>query len=275
MGFLKGIIRDAVSGGIDRGIRNAVSGAVEKAINPVAENWANKVADDLEEATGLNNAANSTNATGEAITTGTAQSGNAFDRLAKAAADYEKSVNKGNGPQFLWPEVSDNREYMNKFLDLVDLLGGFEMVLGYRDWVDHSIGGKGNQVWYMITHKSESEFYIGTKDASGNWTDEHFVKRNGEITSGSAESGRTIGMVAAVAYRAQDRIAGRTPSQQIDCSGFMCDHYVFSFGEWAVDIAKDYGVTVEYSDINKEDEGYRLRDIYVGGAAQVPNPEEV
>ena len=47
MGLLDNLIKRGVSEGISKGIRDAVSGAVEKAVNPVAQQWANKTADDL------------------------------------------------------------------------------------------------------------------------------------------------------------------------------------------------------------------------------------
>ena len=50
MSFLKNLIRNAVSDGIGKGIRDAVSSAAEKIVAPKAEEYANKVADSLDNA---------------------------------------------------------------------------------------------------------------------------------------------------------------------------------------------------------------------------------
>ena len=57
MGFLKSIIKNAVDDGISKGIRDAVSSATEKIIAPKAEEYANEVANSLDNAAGEANAA--------------------------------------------------------------------------------------------------------------------------------------------------------------------------------------------------------------------------
>lgn len=95
MSFLKNLLKDAtrsvergarnaVSDGVNRGIRNAVSGAVEKAMNPVAEKWANKAADNLDQAAG------------NAETTARETNG-AFANLRRAAENYASAVEKASG----------------------------------------------------------------------------------------------------------------------------------------------------------------------------------
>ena len=41
------------------------------------------------------------------------------------------------------------------FMNLVNENGGFEFVIGYKDFVDHSIGGQGNKYWYLIDYNVE------------------------------------------------------------------------------------------------------------------------
>lgn len=50
MGFLKDLIRNAIGDGIRRGVSDAVSREVEKAVAPKAEEYAEKVAESLDEA---------------------------------------------------------------------------------------------------------------------------------------------------------------------------------------------------------------------------------
>ena len=52
----------------------------------------------------------------------------------------------------------------------------------------------------------------------------------------------------------------------------MCNHYVFGFGDKAVETVKDYGITVDFNDISDNDSAYHLRDIFLG--KDVEKPEE-
>ena len=59
MGFLKNLLRNAISEGISKGVSSAISSATEKAVQPKAEEYANKVADTIDEAAkSLEDAAN-------------------------------------------------------------------------------------------------------------------------------------------------------------------------------------------------------------------------
>ena len=55
--------------------------------------------------------------------------------------------------------------------------------------------------------------------------------------------------------------------------GYICNHYMFGFGEKAVETVKDYGITVDFNDINDNDSAYHLRDILLG--KDVEKPKEV
>ena len=84
------------------------------------------------------------------------------------------------------------------------------------------------------------------------------------------ESGTTIAKIVERAYFYQDKTVGRK-AQEVEKNGFICNHYMFGFGEKAVEIVKDYGVTVNYNDINDNDSAYHLRDILVGKDVEKPN----
>ncbi len=102
MGFLKNIIRNAVSDGVSKGIRDAVSSATEKIIAPKAEAYANSVADSFDEATQAINAAAQTDAgTAEKSKTSPEQ---AAERLSQSAEAYEKAVENSTAGLREWNE---------------------------------------------------------------------------------------------------------------------------------------------------------------------------
>ena len=157
------------------------------------------------------------------------------------------------------------------FMNLVNENGGFEFVIGYKDFVDHSIGGQGNKYWYLIDYNGKKqEYYVGTYE-NGLWTDKFYTKKGSKLESKSVESGTTINKIVERAYFYQERTAGRKP-QETEMGGFKCNHYCFGFGDKAVQVVQDYGVTVGFNDIKDNDGAYRLRDISTG--KQVDPPKE-
>lgn len=157
---------------------------------------------------------------------------------------------------------------MDKFLELMNAQNGFEICLGFRDFEDHYLGGKGNTVWYYIDKGRTTEAWIGElKD--GVWTDRHLVKKR-KLTEEPAKPGTTIAMISERAYFKQEELAdsGRK-AVHTEIRGFSCSHYVFSFGARAYDILDDFGITASYSNIDDEQAGWSLRGVNVGEKVQL------
>lgn len=160
---------------------------------------------------------------------------------------------------------------IDKFIEIVKSNNGFEFSIGYKDWVDHYIGGKDNKFWYYIDYNGKkSEYYIGTYE-NGVWIDKFYTSKNNKIiTSKSVESGITINKIIERAFYYQDKISNRKPILVEKEEGNYL-HYSFNFGESACEISEKYGVTTFFSNINNEDEGYHLRNIYIGSDVNIPN----
>lgn len=157
----------------------------------------------------------------------------------------------------------------NPFLDLIRKNNGFEYVIGFRNDVDHILGGTGNTVWYCICKGRTMECWIGDC-RNGIWTDRHLVKKKGTAEE-PAESGTAMAMILDRAYFKQAEIAetGRKPVKT-ELSGHPCSHYVYSFGARAYEILDDFGITVSYSNVDDEPAGYRLRNILTGSDVRLP-----
>lgn len=157
------------------------------------------------------------------------------------------------------------------FMNLVNENNGFEFVIGFKDFVDHRIGGTGNKYWYLIDYNGKKqEYYLGTYD-NGTWTDKFYTKKGSNLESKSVESGTTINKIIERAYFYQDRTQGKKGTE-VEKHGYMCNHYMFGFGEKAVETVPEYGITVDFNDINDNDNAYHLRDILTG--KDVDTPEE-
>ena len=69
------------------------------------------------------------------------------------------------------------------FMNLVKENDGFEFVIGYKDFVDHRIGGLKNKYWYFIDYNGKKqEYYVGIYD-NGLWTDKFYTKKGAQILS--------------------------------------------------------------------------------------------
>lgn len=158
----------------------------------------------------------------------------------------------------------------NPFSELIDKFDGFEFEIGFRDNEDHFIGGTGNTVWYLIQKNRLTDCRIAEFDGI-NWKDVHIIK-NKSVTKYDEKPGSTIKMILERAYFKQSEIteSGRKAVLTEIC-GYKCSHYSFSFGARAYDVLNEYGITIQYSNIDDVASGYRLRNIFTG--INVKKPE--
>ena len=155
------------------------------------------------------------------------------------------------------------------FMNLVKENDGFEFVIGFKKDVDHRIGGKNNKYWYYIDKNGKNaEYYVGTYE-NGLWSDKFYKEKGSKLESKSVDSGTTIKMIVERAYFYQDKTVNRK-AQEVEKHGFICNHYMFGFGDIAVETVKDYGVTVDFNDIKDNDSAYHLRDIFIGDDVEKP-----
>ena len=157
-----------------------------------------------------------------------------------------------------------------RFLQLIERCGGFELVHACRDDEDHIIGGKGNTVWYFIMkHGKQTEARIGTLE-NGTWTDS-LIKGSGKKRSEKeAPSGSTLRRIAEKAFLAQgeDWVVSRKPRLIEDSHPHY--HYTYGFGDKALDVSEAYGVTIRYSDIHDVAAGFHERDVFTGPDVERP-----
>lgn len=157
-----------------------------------------------------------------------------------------------------------------RFIKLVKENGGFEYYQAYRNDVDHILGGKGDTYWYVVMKKGKvTESYIG-KYAGGVWEDV-FIKGSGDGKKTKAmPSGSTIRKIAEKAYLCQNEtwVTRRTPKPIEDAHPHY--HYVYGFGDRALDVSVQYGVTIAYNDIKDADTSFHLRYLYIGNDVDLP-----
>lgn len=159
------------------------------------------------------------------------------------------------------------------FLKLIEETHGIQVTLGFRDDVDHFIGGKGSKLWYFVKKKSTEDYYVCTR-SGGSTTDVHFTRKRKILSSEPAPSGKTMELILSELAVGQEEIelSGRKPTA-VKVYEHPCSHYSFSFGERAYKISDEYGFTVEYSNLNDEPAGFRLRDISTGGKVMPPKEQ--
>ena len=155
------------------------------------------------------------------------------------------------------------------FMNLIKENKGFEFTIGFKDNVDHSIGGINNKYWYLINYGKKQEYYIGTYE-NGSWTDKFYTKKGSKLESKTVENGITIKKIVERAYFYQEKTINKKPIE-VDYHGYICNHYTFGFGEKAVKVSKEYGITVDFNDINNNDAAYHLRDIITGPKVEKPS----
>ena len=157
-----------------------------------------------------------------------------------------------------------------RFLELVEKEKGFEYCQAFRDEVDWIMGGKGDTVWFVIMQdQSVKETYIGTlKD--GEWTDRKIKGKGKRKSVTEMPAGSTISRIEERAYFMQgaEWVTGRIPRLVEDSHPHY--HYVYGFGDKALDVSAVYGVSVAYSDLKDLQAGFHLRDLYTGEEVETP-----
>ena len=157
-----------------------------------------------------------------------------------------------------------------RFIMLVKEHDGFEFYQAYRDDVDHILGGKGDTCWYVIMKKGRvTESYIG-KNSGGTWEDICVTGSCAKKKTKAMPSGSTIKRIAEKAYLMQGEswVTRRTPEPIEDAHPHY--HYVYGFGDKALDVSVQYGVTIAYNDIKNADAGFHLRYLNIGDDVELP-----
>ena len=157
-----------------------------------------------------------------------------------------------------------------RFSELVRKEKGFEFCQAFRDEVDWVIGGKNDTYWFaVLKDQAVKEIYIATfKD--GVWTDRKIKGKGKRKHVKEMPSGSTIEHIEERAYFMQDAewVRNRKPRLVTDAHPHF--HYVYGFGDKALDISEAYGISIAYSDIKELSAGFHLRYVSTGDQVEVP-----
>ena len=158
-----------------------------------------------------------------------------------------------------------------RFLTLVEKENGFEFYQAFRDEVDWVIGGKDDTFWFaVLKDQSVAETYIGTlKD--GVWTDRRVKGKGKKKSVTDMPAGSTIQRIEERAYFMQDEDWVKNRKARLIEDAHPHYHYVYGFGDKALDVSEAYGVSIAYSDLKDPAAGFHLRYLYTG--EEVENPE--
>lgn len=149
-------------------------------------------------------------------------------------------------------------------MELVKEHRGFEFVQAFRDFEDHLLGGKDNIFWFTVMKDCRiREAFIGIFQ-DGAWKDFHIKGSGRNKKTKEMQSGSTILKIAGDAYLGQDEPWVQSRKPKLVQDGHPHLHYVYGFGDRALDISEQYGVTIGYSNINDLKAGFHLRDLSTG-----------
>ncbi len=157
-----------------------------------------------------------------------------------------------------------------RFMELVEKCDGFEFYQSFKDEVDYVLGGKGDKYWFFILKdQSVKETYIGTLKG-GVWSD-RLIKGEGKkqtIKEMPAES--TIRRIEERAYFMQEEAWVKERKPRLIDEHHPHYHYTYGIGDKALDVSKDYGVSIAYSDLKDPEAGFHLRYLYTGKEVEEP-----
>ena len=152
---------------------------------------------------------------------------------------------------------------MNRFEQLVKQENGFEFCIGFRDEVDWIIGGKGNRFWFVIRKDGSIKETTEAEIHDSVWKDRMY-KGSKKKNIREMPDGSTIRRIEETAYYMQDMdwVINRKPRLIEDSHPHY--HYVYGFGDQALDVSEAYGITIGYSNIKDPSSAYHLRYVSKG-----------
>lgn len=145
MSFLKNIVKNAVSEGLNKGIKNAVSSAAEKIIAPKAEEYANKMAETLDEAAKTMNTSAASESSENAAKGPLSSLEASLNRLSQAAEKYAAAM-------------ETNTEAQEKLLEEWE-----EKLPGFPAWC---FGGKNFQLDKIDGIENGTFYFFNAEDAT-------------------------------------------------------------------------------------------------------------
>ena len=159
--------------------------------------------------------------------------------------------------------------FEEEFMKLVQQYQGFEIVHAYRDDVDHYLGGKNDHYWYVIMKNGKIRESYAAFFKDGIWKDQYITGEGSKRKVKEADSGITIKKIAAEAYLAQDE------NWVKDKKGTLIEeeqpriHYVKGFGDKALDVSKQYGVSIAFNDLDDNAGAFHVRFINTGDEVNI------
>ena len=158
---------------------------------------------------------------------------------------------------------------MDRFFKLVEDNKGFEIVHAYRDDIDHYIGGKNDHYWYCITSNGRIKEGYAAIYRDGKWRDQYIKGEGKNRKVKDIESGTTIDRICSAAFLAQEESWVKDKKGSLIETDHPYYHFVKGFGDKALDVSKDYGVTIGYNDLENNEWSFHLRDLNTSDDAEI------
>jgi hypothetical protein len=157
-----------------------------------------------------------------------------------------------------------------RFTDLAQKENGFEFCQAFREELDWVIGGKDDTFWFSVLQdQAVKEIYIG-KIKDGVWMDCRIKGKGKKKTVTEMPAGSTIKRIEERAYfmQEEDWVRDRKPRLITDAHPHF--HFVYGFGDRALDVSEAYGVSIGYSDLKDPAAGFHLRYVSTGKEVTIP-----
>ena len=159
--------------------------------------------------------------------------------------------------------------FEEEFMKLVQQYQGFEIVHAYRDDIDHYLGGKNDHYWYVIMKKNKIKEAYAAFYKDGVWKDQYITGEGSKKKVKEAESGITIKKIAEEAYKAQDEKWVKDKNGTLIEDEHPRIHYVKGIGDKALDVSKQYGVSIAFNDLDDNAAAFHERYLNVGNEVEI------
>lgn len=160
-------------------------------------------------------------------------------------------------------------EQVEVIKQLISANGGLEVCYTLSGFRTIYAGGKDDRYWFMDLQESgDYELYYTVID-NGEMI-KHYFNKVGDTILYEQASDDALELMAEYFFFGQERIKNDlvTPSE-VDNNGIACDRFSYDMGSIAYDIARDFGITARYSNIDDTSSSFELGYLRIGGDVEV------
>lgn len=157
----------------------------------------------------------------------------------------------------------------NVFKSMVEQYGGLEVCYTKTGFRTVYVGGKDNCYWFLDLQET-GDYTLYYDVVNGDEMVSYYFMNEGGTVTFAESSDSALYFICEYVFCGHDRIAYEmVKPSEVTNSDYVCDRFNYDIGAIAYDIARDFGITVRFSNTDDTEAGFDLGSIKTGADVEV------